>query len=634
MKDHSRSAIITALTALAVVFLLAPVRGQGQSEEEKAKARAAARARGIAQARENNAQVLNLYDRQGKLVATIKERDFYNQPVISPDKTRIAVVRNNPETETADAWVIDVATGKATRITTSQRRELTRAPVWSPDGKELAYVSLRAGTEGLYRKASNGEGPEELLYKHSGFGMNLMGWSLDGKYLSYFTADLSGGILNLLTLEGAADRKPIEAFRSTATVQGARLSPDSRFLSYMSNQSGRSEMYVRPVDPSGKGEVSGGPWQISPEGGLGMGFWRQDGKEFYYLAADRGFMAVDVTLSPSFEFSKPRLLFRLHEAMGVAVGTVSVSRDGERFVVAAPAQPRLQQITVFDRQGKILSKVGEPGSYGQANFSPDGTRVVAMRNDPRTNQNDIWTFEVSTGMGHPITNDNDPQNAPIWSPDGKQVAYVSMTQRGIPSIYRKAWDGSGNAEQVFTYTPGAGMILTDWSPDGKFMAFWTQVLVIVPLEGSQTAAERKGIEWLREAYNVLHGRFSPDMRYIAYITDQEENGKLQLYVRPFDAAKPESPPPGAIVPVSADTAGMIGWRGDGREMYFLQPDPQNADVHVMAVDVTTTPTFQVGTPRLLFKLQGPLPGNSLQWRSASSDGQRFMFAVNVPAPAR
>jgi Tol biopolymer transport system component len=635
MKAHDRTTIITASTAVAVAFLLAPLLGQGQSAEERAKARAAARARGIAQAREYNSQVLQLYDRQGQIVATVNQRDFYNQPVISPDKTRIAVVKNDPETETADAWVVDVATGKATRITTSQRRELTRAPVWSPDGKELAYVSLRAGSEALYRKASNGEGPEELLYKHSGFGMNLMGWSLDGRYLSYFTTDLSGGILYLLPLEGAGDRKPLEAFRSTSTVQGARLSPDSRFLSYMSNQSGKPEMYVRPVDTSGKGAVSGGPWQISTEGGLGMGFWRQDGKEFYYLAADRGFMAVDVnTTSPSFEFGKPRLLFRPSQALNAAVGTVSVSRDGERFVIAAPAQPRLQQITVFDRQGKILNRVGEPGNYGQVNLSPDGARVVTMRNDPRTNQNDIWSYEVSSGKGYPVTNDNEQQNAPIWSPDGKQVAYVSTTQKGMPSIYRKAWDGSGNAEQVFTYTPGAGVVLTDWSPDGRFMAFWTQILVIVPLEGNQSAAERKGIEWLREEYNVLHGRFSPDMRHIAYITDQEENGKLQLYVRPFDASKPETPPPGDIVQVSADAAGMIGWKADGREMYFLQPDPTNADVHVMAVDVTTTPAFQVGTPRLLFKLTGPVPGNSLQFKSVSSDGQRFAFAVNVPAPAR
>jgi hypothetical protein len=344
-------------------------------------------------------------------------------------------------------------------------------------------------------------------------------------------------------------------------------------------------------------------------------------------------MAVDVTTSPTFVFGKPKLLFRLPEALGVSVGTVSVSRDGERFVVAAPAQPRLQQITVFDRQGKILNKIGEPGGYGQANLSPDGTRVVAMRNDPRTNQVDIWTYEVASGKGYPVTNDAEPQNAPIWSPDSRQVAYVSTTQRGMPSIYRKAWDGSGTAEQLFTYTPGAGMVLTDWSPDGKFMTFWTQVLVVVPLAG-QGAAERKGIEWLREEYNVLHGRFSPDMRYMAYITDQEENGKLQLYVRPFDAAKPDSPPPGAIVQVSADATGMIGWKGDGTEMYFLQPDPQNSDIHVMAVDVTMSPTFKTGTPRLLFKLPGPVSGNPLQWRSASSDGQRFVFAVSVPAPAR
>src|SRR5688572_27358298 len=389
MKKYG-TAMVTVVATFATVVLLPPVSTFGQSDD-KAKARAEQRAKGVALARQYGSQLLHLYDRQGKVVATISERDFYNQPTVSPDKTRIAVIRNHPETETQDAWVIDIASGKSVRITTaSQARELTRAPVWSPDGKQLAYVSLRAGSEGLYRKAANGEGPEELLYKHPGFGMNLMGWSLDGRYLSYFTTDLSGGILYLLPLEGTGERKPVEAFRSTSTVQGARLSPDSRFLSYMSNQSGRPEMYVRPLDLSGKEAVSGGPWQISTEGGLGMGFWRQDGKEFYYLAADRGFMAVDVTLSPSFQFSKPRLLFRLPQAMNVAVGTVSVSRDGERFVVAAPALPRLQQITVFDREGKPLSKVGEPGSYAQPHLSPDGGRVVAMRNDPKTNQNDIW----------------------------------------------------------------------------------------------------------------------------------------------------------------------------------------------------------------------------------------------------
>src|SRR5688500_10698749 len=177
MKNF-RTAMMTAIATLTAVALLAPATGHGQSDAERSKARAAQRTRGIALARENNTQVLTLYDRQGKPVSTLNERDFYTQPTISPDKTRIAVIKNHPETETQDVWVIDVASGKGTRITSaSQPRELSRAPVWSPDGKQLAYVSLRAGSEALYRKSADGAGTEELLYKHAGFGMNLMGWS-------------------------------------------------------------------------------------------------------------------------------------------------------------------------------------------------------------------------------------------------------------------------------------------------------------------------------------------------------------------------------------------------------------------------------------------------------------------------
>ena len=111
-------------------------------------------------------------------------------------------------------------------------------------------------------------------------------------------------------------------------------------------------------------------------------------------------------------------------APAIGPGNASVSRDGERFVIAVP-RPQLRQLTVYDRSGKVVSKVGEPGFYNQPNMSPDGTRAVVMRNDPQTGNDDIWTMDLASGKGTPITNDTDPQNAPIWSPDGKQVAYVS-----------------------------------------------------------------------------------------------------------------------------------------------------------------------------------------------------------------
>jgi hypothetical protein len=84
--------------------------------------------------------------------------------------------------------------------------------------------------------------------------------------------------------------------------------------------------------------------------------------------------------------------------------------------------------------------------------------------------------------------------------------------------------------------------------------------------------------------------------------------------------------------VGGGGTGMISWRQDGREMYYLQTDLQTGDRLVMAVDVSTTPNFQAGTPRLLFKLPGPFPfaGNMNQWKNVSRDGQRFVFAMNVP----
>jgi Tol biopolymer transport system component len=606
--------------ALGAALLFVSVTSHAQLPRDPAE-----RARVVAQIMEMNARQLTLFDRQGKPVTTVGTRDLYNQPVFSPDATRMAVVRPDLEKETNDLWVIDNASGKAIQLTVSKTRENAGSPAWSPDGKQIAYVALRDGYFGLYRKSSNAQGEEELLYKGSA-PMTLTDWSQDGKYLTYFSTDLSGGGLYALPLAGTGERKPIEVYRNKSQNQGPRLSPDSRIMTYTSNASGRLEVYAIPFDPAATSPAAG-PWQISDQGGTGMVFWRKDGKELYYLAADRAVMVVQFTGGATPTFSKPQVLFRPSPDIAPALGpgNASVSRDGERFVIAVP-RPQLRQITVYDRSGKALSKVGEPGFYNQPNMSPDGSRAVVMRVDPRTGNQDIWTMDLASGKGTPITNDNDPQNAPIWSPDGKQVAYVS-THESISSIYRKAADGTGEAEQVFSYTPGAGMMLTDWSSDNKFMTFSTGVIVLVPIGGNQKASERKEIDWLREEYFAVQGRFSPDNRYIAFLSNEADVDRGEVYVRPFDPNKPDAPITGEAVRVSKDGAvGMIAWRQDGKELYFMTREWQ-----VMAVDVETTPTFKVGAPRMLFSLPGPLPGNPLQWKNVSSDGQRFLFAMPTNA---
>jgi len=611
--------ITSIATAAALFTFTALLLAQGQSsQDEKSKQ---AKAQNIARAFELNARTLTLFDRQGKELRRVGPRALYGAVVFSPDSKRVAVIKTDLEKENQDVFVVDMATGASTQITAGQSREFSIGPVWSPDGSQVAYAALRGGNFEICRKASNGQGSEEILYKLPGIAVPT-DWSADGRFLVISSGDLSGGVFSALPMTGSGDRKLIEIFRSTKQVQAGRVSPDGRLLAYFSNESGKNEMYVRRFDPGAGPADPVGPWQISDQGALGGGFWRSDGKELYYLGADRGVMAVAVTTSPSVAFGKAKELFHIPDSLGASSG--DFSRDGNVNVMTV-GPPQLRQLTIFDRQGKVVQTVGGPGLYVQPHLSPDGSKIAVMRTDPETANQDIWTYEVANGAGHAVTHDNWPHNAPVWSPDGKTVLYVT-TRDSYSSIYRKAWDGSGQEEQLFRYTPGAGMILTDATADEKFVTFYTGVMVLVPLRPEEKALDRKAIDWLREDYDVSGSRFSPDERLVAYLSNETNVNSNEVYVRPFDASKPDAPPPGKAVQISKNGAsGMINWRQDGKELYYL-----SRDWEVMAVDISTNPTLEVGNPKVLFKLPGPLVGNPPQWKNVSADGQRFAFAM----PAR
>ena len=149
--------------------------------------------------------------------ASVGPRDLYNQPVFSPDATRMAVVKPDLEKESQRPVGDRRASGKAIQLTVSKSRENAGSPAWSPDGKQIAYVALRDGYFGLYRKASNGQGQEELLFKNSA-PMTLTDWSQDGRYLTYFSTDLTGGGL----YAAAARRQPASGSPSRSSAASRR----------------------------------------------------------------------------------------------------------------------------------------------------------------------------------------------------------------------------------------------------------------------------------------------------------------------------------------------------------------------------------------------------------------------------
>jgi mono/diheme cytochrome c family protein/WD40 repeat protein len=304
--------------------------------------------------------------------------------------------------------------------------------------------------------------------------------------------------------------------------------------------------------------------------------------------------------------------------------TEAASKNGTLGrLLARGARRAMQQLTVFDRQGNVVTRIGEVGSYSQAAFSPDGSRIAVVKNDPDTDGRDIWAFDVATGKGTAITADAPPDSAPIWSTDGTEIAYVSDREK-THSIFKRAANGSGTEELVYTHPPGPAIILTDWSADGRYLCFWAgETMFVLPLTG-----ERKAIEVGR----VRGGRFSPDSRLVAFSSNQ--SGRFLVYVKDLASATSQTSAADALTQasqVSPEAAvGGIFWRRDGKELFYLS---QQGGQGVMSVDVEETAPFRVGAPKLLFKLPTGVLAPAQLSNLGTPDGQRFVFAV-VVSPRR
>jgi eukaryotic-like serine/threonine-protein kinase len=264
-------------------------------------------------------------DRKGSVEPLPTPPRPYENPRISPDGRRVAV---QIEEATIGIWVYDLSRATLTRLTTPDAS--SQAPLWTPDGKHIAYRATRAGFRNLFWNATDGTGTEERLTAGESI-QTPSSWSPDGKLLAFTDQNPTTGInISVLPLEG--DRKPQLFLRTKTNLFSPAFSPDARWLAYMSNESGRNEVYVQPFPgPGGKS-------QISTEGGREP-VWARNGRELFYRNGDK-MMAVDITTQPTFTVGSPRLLFEgRYETSPNFISGYDVSSDGQRFLMIQPVEP-------------------------------------------------------------------------------------------------------------------------------------------------------------------------------------------------------------------------------------------------------------------------------------------------------
>jgi eukaryotic-like serine/threonine-protein kinase len=261
-------------------------------------------------------------DRAGRELGVIGPPADHYAPRLSPDGTRLAENLWDRDTSTnGDIWLTDLTRSIASRFTFHPAEDTQ--PVWSPDGTRLFFASSREGVQQLYQALSDRPGSEELLLR-SGAWKATDDVSPDGQFLIYETIDPKTQIdLWLLPLSG--DRRPKPFVVTPSEEYGAQFSPDGRWVAYVSNESGRSEISVQAF-PSPESK-----WQVSSAGGT-MPRWRKDGRELFYLGAEGRLMAAEVSLSPSFDSRVPTALFNV-SLLQSPDRQYDVSPDGTRFLV-------------------------------------------------------------------------------------------------------------------------------------------------------------------------------------------------------------------------------------------------------------------------------------------------------------
>ena len=297
------------------------------------------------------ANQLTWYDRAGKVLGSAGDKVInLNHVRISPNGLKVAA---DPGETLTDIWVYDTPRGVSTRFTFGPAG--SNAPVWSRDGGWILYSNLQHGYQNIYRKSSSGMGQPELLVE--GNDKNVQNWPLDvspdGSKLLFEIGDLIGAAqLWELPLTGN-DRQPRQILPSNFLMMEARYSPDGRWITYASNESGRNEVYVIPSNGAG------GKWQVSSGGGQ-QPIWRADGKELFYLSSDDKLMSVPIKLTPdSVQADAAQPLFFLANSIQTLSGLVSpydVSPDGKRFVVITVEQGRTFPINLVTNWTAALAK--------------------------------------------------------------------------------------------------------------------------------------------------------------------------------------------------------------------------------------------------------------------------------------
>jgi serine/threonine protein kinase len=450
---------------------------------------------------------------------------------------------------------IDVAGGPAVIVCDEVN---ARGGAWSKDGT-IAFEPFP--TQPLFRVPATGGTPVALTKLSDKYTTHRWPQFMpDGQHFIYFAANHSAPAgpdtaLFWASLDGKQNKQLLHTFFSAVYASG--------YLLYVRDNT----LLAQPFDPSA-GELKGQAIVLNDDVQADLAVWR---------------------------------------------GTFSAS---ENLLIYQPASGGAGlRLTWMDRSGKETGNVMGPDMYNEIELSPDGKKAAVTVGNP---MGVIWIYDLERSTRTRFTFGNDDTDSPVWSHDGKQIAYLAAEPGGKRyDVMVKAADGSGEAKLLMPVDIAAGGAqqgLWDWSPDGRYLLYASGTwgtgsgmhIWALPLSGGKPLAYAAG------AGDQSFAQFSPDGRWVAY--QSTEAGVVEIYVAPF-------PWTGAKWQLSSSNGIVPRWSRDGKEVVFQalgsnETFAAQLDGHGSSI--------AVGEIRVLFEATDLSPNTAARQYDVTRDGQRFL----------
>jgi eukaryotic-like serine/threonine-protein kinase len=491
----------------------------------------------------------------------------------------------------------------------------------SPDGKRLAFVAAAPnGGSAIWIRSLDGTTASPLPGTENA---DSPFWSPDSRVLGFFA---NGGIKKIVVSGGP----PITLVADVGLGGGATWNrqdiivfSDTRSL-YRVSASGGAPVVIAKSDD----ETYRWPYFL-PDGGHYL--YRGTNNQTYVRSLERGepkplgagsntqyandclvFVRGTTLMAQPFDIGRLEVV---GEAVPIAEqlrsgtaanpsGAFSVSQNG---LVVYETGSAASRFTWFTRSGISAGMVGDVGSYQTMALSPDGKKLVyGRRENGGGGSQSLWVADLSRNLTTRLTFTSSVDGDGTWSPDSSKLVYAS-TRKGDKSAYEIP--ASGGADRLVLKAIGQNQSIDDWSPDGRFLLFHTDLprqLWALPM-----GSDPKPFVVAKPSSGFIdEPSFSPNGKWIAF--DSDESGRYEVYLTTFPASSGKWQ-------VSGSGGVQPTWRKDGRELYFL-----GLDGTLFAVDVhSDAASPEIGAPHGLFRTN-VTPSGQVDQYAPASDGTRFL----------